>query len=162
MEIRAAKIEESDILTSVSFQSKKIWRYPDHFFEIWKNELTIHPDYIRHNKVFVFEEKSIILGYYSMVYLENDVDLSGTVLSKGHWLEHMFILPGFIGKGIGTKLFDHLKTICTENRISRISILSDPNARGFYEKMGCRYVKEYPSSIPHRTTPLLILTLQPE
>lgn len=162
MEIRPAKIGESGILTSISFQSKKYWGYPDYFFETWKNELTISPDYIKRNRVFVFEDKTGIVGYYSMVYLENNMDFSGIVILKGYWLEHMFILPAFIGKGIGTDLFDHLKTICRQNRINTISILSDPNAKGFYEKMGCRYVKEYPSSIPHRTTPLLILTLQPE
>ncbi|MFA5905867.1 MAG: GNAT family N-acetyltransferase [Desulfobacula sp.] len=162
MEIRPAKIEESDILTSISFQSKKYWGYPDHFFEVWKNELTISTDYIRRNRVFVFEDKRVIRGYYSIVYLENDLDVSGVVISKGHWLEHMFISPDFIGKGIGTKLFDHLKKICTENKITRIGILSDPNARGFYEKMGYRYIKEYPSTIPNRTTPFLVLMLQPE
>jgi GNAT superfamily N-acetyltransferase len=160
MEIRSAKIEESGILTSISFASKKYWAYPESFFETWKNELTISPDYILQNRVFVFEDRAGIAGYYAMVYLENDMDVSGTVLSKGHWLEHMFILPAFIGKGIGTKLFEHLKIICRQNRINTISILSDPNAKGFYEKMGCRYVKEYPSSIPHRTTPLLVIESQ--
>ena len=162
MEIRPAKIEESGTLTAISFASKKYWAYPDHFFETWKNELTISPDYIRQNWVFVCEGKTGIAGYYSMVYLENNMDFSGIVLSKGHWLEHMFILPAFIGKGIGTKLFEHLKIICRQNRINTISILSDPNAKGFYEKMGCRYVTEIPSTIANRTTPLLVLTLQPE
>lgn len=110
----------------------------------------------------MFEDNGAIRGYYSIVYLENDLDVSGIVIAKGHWLEHMFISPDFIGKGIGTKLFDHLKTICTENGITHIGILSDPNARGFYEKMGCRYIKEYPSTIQNRTTPLLVLMLQPE
>jgi GNAT superfamily N-acetyltransferase len=158
MEILPAKIEESGILTAISFESKKYWAYPKHFFETWKNELTISPDYIRQNRVFVFKDKTGIVGYYSIVYLENDMDFSGTVISKGHWLEHMFILPAFIGKGIGRKLFDHLRTICRQNRIAGITILSDPNAKGFYEKMGCRYVREIPSSIPNRTTPLLFLT----
>jgi len=162
MEIRHAKIEESGTLTAISYASKRYWAYPDHFFETWKNELTISPDYIRQNRVFVFEGKAGIAGYYSMVCLENDMDFSGTVLSKGHWLEHMFILPAFIGKGIGTKLFEHLKIICRQNRINTISILSDPNAKDFYEKMGCRYVTEIPSTIANRTTPLLVLTLQPE
>lgn len=160
MEIRPAKIEESGILTAISFASKRYWAYPDYFFETWKKELTISPDYIRQNRVFVFEDNGLIRAYYSLVILEHDIDFSGIVISKGHWLEHMFILPAFIRKGIGTKLFDHLKTICRQNRINTISILSDPNAKGFYEKMGCRYVKEYPSSIPHRTTPLLVFESQ--
>jgi ADP-ribosylglycohydrolase len=27
-----------------------------------------------------------------------------------------------------------------------VGILADPNSRGFYEKMGCTYVREYPST----------------
>ncbi len=162
LKIRPSKIEDAGILTSLSFESKKYWGYPDHFFETWKKELFISPDYIRQNRVFVAKDKGRILGYYSLVHLENDIDASGILLLKGHWLEHMFILPDFIGKGIGKTLFHHLKIICREHGISRVSILSDPNAREFYEKMGCQYIKEIASTIPNRTTPLLILTLWPE
>lgn len=38
-------------------------------------------------------------------------------------------------------------------------ILSDPNARKFYEKMGCKYQKEYPSTITNRTTSWLVFKI---
>jgi hypothetical protein len=41
-----------------------------------------------------------------------------------------------------------------------LGILADPNSRGFYEKMSCRYVEEYPSIIKGRTTPFLQLKVQ--
>jgi N-acetylglutamate synthase-like GNAT family acetyltransferase len=67
----------------------------------------------------------------------------------------MFVDPANIGNGIGTALFHHLSGWCVAKRIRKVGILADPNSRGFYEKMGCTYVQEYPSTIKGRTTPWL-------
>jgi len=72
----------------------------------------------------------------------------------------MFIVVDRIGKGIGTKLFSHVRENCDSRGISELGILSDPNARGFYEKMGCEYIQEYPSTIKNRTTPYLKLKIK--
>jgi GNAT superfamily N-acetyltransferase len=68
----------------------------------------------------------------------------------------MFVAPAFIGKGIGTRLFEHLKKRCEMTGIKQLGILADPNTRGFYEKMGCDYQGEVPSTIAGRTIPLLV------
>ena len=90
--------------------------------------------------------------------LKDDVDISGITINKGFWLDHMFIAPNQIRRGIGEKLFGHLKKKCIQKGIGDLGILADPNARGFYEKMGCAYKGEYPSPIKDRTTPFLVLT----
>jgi len=155
--IRHAKQTEAGILTEISFSSKGYWGYPKEYFDIWSKELTISHEYIQNNDVFVFQNDTIILGYYSIVELNNDIEVSGITISKGFWLEHMFIEPLSIGKGIGSKMFDHLQKRCRKRGITKLSILADPNSKGFYKKMGCEYKKEYPSTIRNRTTPLLIL-----
>jgi GNAT superfamily N-acetyltransferase len=157
--IRAAKCSEADILTKISFESKGYWGYPKAFFDVWTDELTIHSDDIQNNDVFVVEKEGAIVGYYSIVELKDDIDVSGIRINKGFWLEHMFIEPSSIGKGIGTKMFDHLRDRCRSRGINELGILADPNSKGFYEKMGCEYKGEYPSSIKGRTTPLLRLKL---
>ncbi len=158
--IRPAKTEESRILTEISFQSKKYWNYPNAYLETWKDELTVTPQYIRDNDVHVFEKGGEPVGYYAIVELESDLETAGVKLEKGFWLDHMFIRPDFIGTGIGKKLFDHLVKQCKIRRIEELKILADPNARAFYVKMGCRYIKEHPSTIKNRTTPLLELKIR--
>jgi GNAT superfamily N-acetyltransferase len=153
--IRKAKTKEADILTKISFSSKGYWNYPKEYYEIWSEELTISSDYIHNNDVFVFENKGKIVAYYSIVELKNDIEVSGFIIGKGFWLEHMFIEPQSIGKGIGTRMFEHLQEICATRGINELGILADPNSRGFYEKMGCKYILEYPSTIENRTTPYL-------
>lgn len=157
--IRQAKAREAEILTGISFSSKGYWGYPKEFYDIWSGELTISADYIRKNDVFVYEDDGDILGYYSIVELKTDIEIAGVRIFKGFWLEHMFVEPGSIGKGIGTRMFDHLRQWCRSRAIRKLSILADPNARGFYEKMACEYQGEYLSTIKDRTTPLLELKI---
>ena len=154
--IRPAKIEEARILTKISISSKGYWGYPQAYFEIWDKELTISPEYIEKNDVFVFESDSTAVGYYSLVELPKDIEVSGIKIGKGFWLEHMFIKPSNLRMGIGTQMFGHLCKVCRSLGIKELGILADPNSRGFYEKMGCVYICEYPSTIKNRTTPYLL------
>lgn len=147
------------MLTAISFASKGYWNYPKEYFEVWKNELTIHSDYIADNDVFVVEDRSAIAGYYSLVELKENIEAAGITINKGFWLEHMFIAPQHIGNGLGTLLFRHLRKWCVSKGIAELKVLADPNVRGFYEKMGCVYQGEFPSTIKYRTTPLLQLHL---
>jgi GNAT superfamily N-acetyltransferase len=155
--IRHARSAEAGLLTKISFESKGYWGYPKEYFDIWVNELTINPAYIKKNTVFVLENSGVIIGYYSIVTLDEDIEVSGIKIEKGFWLDHMFISPQHIGKGRGTRMFDHLRKWCNRKGISQLGILADPNSRGFYQKMGCEYVSEFPSTIKNRTTPYLIL-----
>ncbi len=155
--IRPAKQNEAETLTRISFASKGYWNYPEEYFEIWKDELTITPEYIEKNTVFVYKIGTAVVGYYSIVELPENIEVSGIIIPKGFRLEHMFIEPGHIGKGIGTAMFSHLKDRYGEIGISELGILSDPHAKGFYEKMGCRYLRDLPSTIENRTTPHLTI-----
>ena len=155
--IRPAKITDSEALTKISFESKAHWEYPDEFLATWSNELTITPDYLENNEVYLFENDGVIIGYYSIIELKEDTEISAIKLKKGFWLEHMFIVPYCIRKGIGTILFNHMLDRCRNRGITELGILSDPNAREFYEKMGCKYHGEYPSTIANRTTPWLVI-----
>ncbi len=153
--IRPAETTENKILTEISFVSKGYWDYPASYFDVWKNELTISETYILDNDVFVYETNEVVVGYYSIVILKKSIDVSGIIIPAGTWLEHMFILPEYIGQGIGRTMFNHLVVHCRYKQAERIKILADPNAKGFYEKIGCRYIEAFPSTIKGRTTPYL-------
>lgn len=155
--IRQARVEEVDLLSQLSLASKRYWNYPEAFYTVWRSELTITEEYLSHSEVFVYEHDKLIDGYYSLVTLTEPLQTAGIVLPEGTWLEHMFVRPDCIGRGIGRLLFYHLQQNCYVKGIRLVQILADPHARGFYEKMGCTYLREFPSSIAGRTTPWLQL-----
>ena len=154
--IRKAKPEEHEMLTQISFAAKRYWDYPQEYFDIWKDELTISEDYIKNNTVFVVEASGEPAAYYSIVEVKQEFIVGRTKVEKGFWLEHMFVLPKHIGGGIGRAMYAHMKGFCKDNGIAQLRIFADPNAKGFYEKMGAVYIEERPSSIEGRTVSLFM------
>ncbi|MEM5794893.1 MAG: GNAT family N-acetyltransferase [Bacillota bacterium] len=157
--IRPALIKDSTILTAISFASKRYWNYPDCYFDSWKDELTITPSYIKDNLVYVAETKGQVIGYFSLVEVRHDFWAGKVFVKKGFWLEHIFVLPEYIGKGIGTQMMEYLISICKSKDVGRVRIFSDPNAKGFYDKIGANYTGESPSSIAGRTVSLYELDI---
>lgn len=154
VQIDNAQESDSDVLTEISFAAKRHWNYPDKYFDTWRNELTITKDYITQNIVIKALYQSFALGFFSIV--ENKADFySGEIfVNKGFWLEHLFIKPEYHKLGIGRLLIDHAKHISKNVGISDLLIFVDPNARGFYDKIGADYLYETKSSIPGRLIPV--------
>lgn len=157
--ISRAKDKESETLTTISFAAKRYWNYPEEYFDVWKDELTITPDYINHNEVYVAKFNEKIVGFISMVEVKNDFKVGGLWLRKGFWLDHIFVHPTFIGKRVGSKLVLFAKELCGKKNIRYLDILSDPNARGFYDRIGAQFIREVPSNIEGRTVSLYTLAI---
>lgn len=58
------------------------------------------------------------------------------------WLENLWALPAYMGKGVGRQLFQHAVRVARQRGFKTLQLESDPNAVGFYEKMGMRKVGE--------------------
>lgn len=157
--INRARPEEADILTQISFESKHYWDYPEEYYVVWKDELTITPEYIGKNAVFAARTEEGIAGYCSLVHVEQDFHAGKVFVHKGDWLEHIFIRPAYIKKGIGIRLMGFVKAHCRQNGIQLLSIFSDPNAAGFYDHLGALCLGEYPSSIEGRNVLLYELAV---
>ncbi len=70
----------------------------------------------------------------------------------------MWVAPERVGGG-GAALFAHAVETARAEGASQLRISSDPNAEGFYVKMGARRVGEVPSRPPGRMLPLLVFRL---
>jgi ribosomal protein S18 acetylase RimI-like enzyme len=51
-------------------------------------------------------------------------------------------MPEFIGRGIGKALFLHALELARHRGYKLFQLEADPNAAGFYEKMGMRKIAE--------------------
>lgn len=152
--IRRAEDKDSDTLTLISFAAKRYWNYPEKYFEVWKNELTITPDYINQNEVHVAKVDGKAVGFISIVEVENDFKAGEVSIIKGFWLDHIFVHPDFIGERVGSELIFFAKKLCRRKDISCLYILSDPNAQGFYDRIGAQFIEEVSSNIKGRTVSL--------
>ena len=74
-------------------------------------------------------------------------------------IEHLWVLPEFMSQGIGRHLFDAALEFCASERVRSIKVVADPNASGFYQRMGCEVVGDEPSRPAGRKLPALRYTL---
>lgn len=136
IEIRRAKSDDADTLTAIAHAAKRHWGYPDNWIAHWKSELTITPEFINANEVFVAVNDGRIIGCCALVLSES--------LSE---LEHMWILPEFIGTGLGRRLFMHARDRAASLSLGELELSADPNAEGFYQHMGAVRIGEVRSEI---------------
>ena len=74
----------------------------------------------------------------------------------------MWVTPAHIGTGVGKELFLHAMQHAAKENISAVEILSDPNAEGFYQKMGAHRTGEAVSEINGQPRTLPRLTVDPK
>ena len=159
IQIRQAQDIDSDLLTEISFTAKKHWNYPDNYYDLWRDELTITKEYINQNIVFNALYQDAVIGFYSIIENKADFYAGETFVKKGFWLEHLFIKPEFHKQGIGVFLINHAKQVSKDLGISDLLIFVDPYAKGFYDKLGADYLYDSQSSIPNRMIPVYDLKI---
>jgi GNAT superfamily N-acetyltransferase len=157
--IEAAQDSDFKTLTDIAFAAKRHWNYPDKYYEIWKDELTITKEYINENLVFKAIHSDTVLGFYSIVENKTDLLVNEIFVKKGFWLEHIFLRPEYHKMGAGRCMIEHAKTISKNNDISNLLIFADPFAKGFYDKIGADFLYNSKSSIPDRLIPVYNLVI---
>jgi GNAT superfamily N-acetyltransferase len=136
IEIRRAQPEVAHLLTQIAHAAKRHWHYPESWIEQWRPALTITPDFIANNEVFVAIINEAIAGCCALVIT--------AALSE---IEHMWIKPEYMGSGVGRALFEHVRKRARELQLPVLELSADPNAEGFYERMGAKRIGEVPASM---------------
>lgn len=157
---RNALTNDAERLTEIAFAAKRTWNYPEEYFAIWRGELTISEMYINENVVLVAEEDELLVGFVTLVHVPEDVQFGNVKVEAAYWMDHLFVDPNFQHRGIGSNLVDVIKQFCRNQGIESLMIFVDPNAIGFYEKVGARFDKSSPSSIVGREIPVYRLDIK--
>lgn len=148
--VRRAGTADTVFLTSISFGARRYWNYPKEYYETWQNELMITEQYIKDNIVYVVDKNDTIIAYCSIRKDE----------TTGYWLDHLFVRPGYMRNGVGSRLIEEVIKFCRDNQIDSVNVLSDLSSKGFYEKIGAEYIKDVDSNIPERKVSLYILPVE--
>lgn len=128
--------KEADVLTHVALSAKRHWGYPEPWMEIWTPELTFTPEYFEENESWVAVDDEKPIAFYTLQAKDGNA-----------WIENLWVLPEHMGKGVGKRLFLHAMSRSLELGYKILQLEADPNAVGFYEKMGMHKISERHSEI---------------
>lgn len=70
-------------------------------------------------------------------------------------LDDLWIEPAWMRRGVGTALFDACATEARRRGASRLEWEAEPNALGFYEKLGGRYIRDSDKTPFGRVIPVM-------
>lgn len=146
--IRRVLLEEADRLSQIALAAKRHWGYPERWIEIWTPQLTYDTDYFVQNESWVAEMDHGPVAFYTL--LEKD---------DTAWLENLWVMPELIGKGIGKELFLHAVDLARRRGSTLLQLEADPNAAGFYEKMGMHKIGERHSEVDGQPRVLPIMEM---
>jgi len=147
--IRPARADEAEALTDLSLRSKAFWDYDAGFLARCRAVMTVKARNIQSHPHYVAELDGRIAGFYGF-------EPEGA----GVGLDYLFVETDLVGRGIGRALWRH--AVDTARRLGHpaLIVVSDPNAEGFYLKMGCRRIGTRPSELETgRRLPLLRFAL---
>ncbi len=148
--IRPAQIDEAALLTAIALRSKAHWGYSAEFMAAAIEEMTITTAQLTVHTTFVLEQQREARGFYKI----------REVTSAQVELTDLFLDPPAIGHGMGHALWDHAVTTARNKGYLQMTWESDPNAEGFYVRMGALRVSVVESTVkPGRFLPRMSYSL---
>jgi GNAT superfamily N-acetyltransferase len=143
--LRPAHADEASVLSALCLRSKAHWGYDAAFMRACVAELTLRPEDLTPDTLVVAEIDGALAGMAQVGPVGADADLMA-----------MFIDPDYIGQNLGRVLFNWCVETARATGAARLMIDADPQAAGFYTRMGAVQIGTTPSgSIPGRVLPLL-------
>jgi GNAT superfamily N-acetyltransferase len=146
--IRGSSFAEGDLLREIAIAAKSYWGYDTEWVREWAEGGDFSSQALAQREVYVAEVGGAPAGWAASI-------------PKGEvwWLEDLWVAPEWIGKGIGTRLWRHAAERAQRQGARRLEWEAEPNAIGFYEKMGGRYLRDSEASEWGRSLPVMGVTL---
>ncbi len=140
---------QAEILSDLAIESKGYWGYSNARLETWRKDLRIEKEYIAAHLVRTIVVDGRLIGFFAIKR-----DASEDVL------DHLWLSPEAIGRGIGGLTFRKIREDCAALGIVEIAIISDPNAEGFYLRQGAVRIGEVESVPQNRMLPKLCYRME--
>lgn len=147
--IRRARPDEAAALTALALRAKAHWPYGEDLMAVFRRTIAITAADIAGHLVMVHETGGAVDGV-------------GVLIDDGAEaeLDHLWVDPPAIGRGVGRRLFEALAAAARERGAARIVLNSDPYAEAFYLRLGAVRIGDHPvAEIPGRVLPRMAFTL---
>ena len=137
-------------INALILRSKAYWGYDAHMMSVMERVLRLDPDAACEGRAVAAWLDGYPVGVVQIgPPYRDDRD-------RAMQLDLLFIAPEAIGTGLGRRLYDWALSQARAADVTRLDILSDPNATAFYTAMGAIHVADRPSNVvPGRMLPRL-------
>lgn len=154
--LRTARVGEAALLSGIAHASKAHWPYPAVQLARWRDDLRVEPAQIDARYARVAEASAGEVAGFSIIV----PPATGT---GGDWLlDHLWVLPGHTGLGIGRALLEAARQLAAAQGASAMHIDADPHAEAFYLAHGAQRIGTIAAPIegqPGRVRPQLRLSI---
>jgi GNAT superfamily N-acetyltransferase len=135
-------------LREIAIAAKAYWGYEQDWVRSWAGQGDFSAEALTIKPVLVAETEGRPVAF-------------AIVIPKGAvaWLDDLWVEPDWIGRGVGTKLFQAAAHSARELGAERMEWEAELNAVGFYEKVGGRYVRDSEETELGRTLPIMGVSL---
>ena len=131
--IRDAAPGEKDALEALQLRASLVW-------EEYREQLRAHPDAIE------LPAEAIAAGRVRVALHDGGVagfSVVTDIRDGACELDGLFVEPELMGRGIGRELVDD--AVARAHAATRLDVIANPRAVGFYEKLGFRHAGEVPT-----------------
>ena len=135
-------------LTRLAFMAKRHWGYPEAWLELWRSELEYTATRFESEHILVAEIEGRLVGVGSISVEPPEAELEG-----------LWVHPAAMRRGVGRALFEELRRAASERGGADLIVVSDPQAVGFYQRMGAAVIGTVESRPAGRLLPRLRVSL---
>ena len=127
--LRPAAPDDFERVRELTFESKAHWGYDRELVQRWAAGLSFETDRER----WVAELDGEIVAWAALVPPSDGVAV----------LDDLWVDPAAMGRGLGSRLFRFAADRARELGAERLEWGAEPNALGFYEKLGGRKLRDH-------------------
>jgi GNAT superfamily N-acetyltransferase len=142
VDIRIARPEDAERLRETTTASKGYWGYDPERVRDWALSYDFSATRLVRQELYVAEVDKRIVAWAGLI-----PPVDGVAVLDDLWVE-----PDWIGKGIGSSLFALARDRAARLGARVLEWGAEPNAVGFYTKMGGRYLRDEISEWGRQTT----------
>lgn len=115
---------------------------------LWQPSLTVTAEQMTRWHFEVGESDDCVVGFFAVSFRAGVAEL-----------EHFWVSPSLGGRGYGRRLLERALLYCRRIGAARLRVVADPNAEGFYRRLGGVVAGRAPSVPVPRTLPVLVFEL---
>lgn len=127
MEIRRAQSDNLLQINELIASSRAHWNFPREYFQASLALLKIDLNYLSENLCFEIHEDGQLAGFFSITEKRGE-----------KYLDHLWILPRLLHRGLGRAACQHIDAIAVQQGWRTLLTCPEPEAEGFYVRQGFR------------------------